>query len=59
MYDSQNAELENLDKLFEKLSEGQTPNFLEMMAAISEVSTLWPENDNSEQDTLCRFGQCG
>ena len=34
---------ENLDQLFKQLSKGETPNFLQMMAAISDVSTIFPE----------------
>lgn len=43
MCDSQKTELENLDKLFEQLADGETPNFLQMMAAISDVSNIYPE----------------
>lgn len=41
----QKQELENLHKLFDSLAEGQTPTFLEMMAAISDVSNLYPESE--------------
>jgi len=45
--------LPELDKLFEKLSEGQTPNFLEIMAAISDISKIW-----SEPEPVCEGVRC-
>lgn len=49
----QKQESENLHKLFDSLAEGQTPTFLEMMAAISDVSELYPEPDQCSDPTLC------
>jgi len=46
-------ELENLDQLFEKLSAGEHPNFLEIMAAISDVSNIYPEPEQSCDPSLC------
>ncbi|MBA7477990.1 hypothetical protein ES707_13405 [subsurface metagenome] len=43
----------SLDKLFQGLAEGQTPTFLEMMAAISEISNIYPEPEQSCAPTLC------
>lgn len=43
MCNEQKTELENLDRLFQQLADGETPNFLEMMAAISEISNIYPE----------------
>lgn len=37
------TEQENLDHLFTQLAQGETPTFLEMMAAISDVSNTYPE----------------
>lgn len=37
------TEQENLDRLFQQLADGETPNFLQMMAAISDVSNIYPE----------------
>lgn len=31
-----------MDELFEKFEQGDMPNFIEVMQAISEVSELWP-----------------
>ncbi|GAI92683.1 unnamed protein product, partial [marine sediment metagenome] len=31
-----------MDELFEKFKRGEVPNVLELMAAISELSELWP-----------------
>lgn len=47
------TEHENLDSLFAMLENGETPNFLEMMAAISEVSELYPESEQCPDPTLC------
>lgn len=41
------SELQNLDSLFQQLSAGQTPNFFEMMSALSDVSTIWPDNQQA------------
>jgi len=41
------SEHENLDQLFEQLSKGETPNFLQMMAALSDVSTIFPETQEA------------
>lgn len=43
MKTEQKTEHENLDHLFQLFSEGQIPNFLELMAAISDVSNIYPE----------------
>lgn len=53
MYDSKNAELENLDHLFQLFSEGLIPNVIELMAAISDVSTIYPEPEQCSDPTLC------
>jgi len=39
--------LKNLDRLFEQLSAGQTPDFLQMMSALSDVSTMFPDGDSA------------
>lgn len=31
-----------MDELFEQLERGEVPSFIEIMAAISEISDLWP-----------------
>ncbi|GAJ16719.1 unnamed protein product [marine sediment metagenome] len=31
-----------MDELFEKFERGEMPNFIELMAAISEISKMWP-----------------
>lgn len=36
-----------LNNLFEQLSEGQTPDFLQMMNALSDVSTIFPDTDSA------------
>ncbi len=33
-----------MDELFEKLRRGEVPNVIELMAAISELSELYPES---------------
>lgn len=53
MYDSQNAEQENLDRLFHQLADGETPNVLQMMAAISDVSNLYPESEPVCEGVRC------
>jgi len=44
-----------MDELFEKFRRGEVPNVLELMAAISELSELWPTDVcldcRSSQDT--------
>lgn len=47
------TELKGLDKLFERLAEGRTPNFLEMMAALSDVSNIYPE-----PEPVCEGQRC-
>lgn len=46
-------EKKGLARLFEQLTEGETPNFLQMMAAISDVSELYPESEQCSDPTLC------
>lgn len=46
-------EQENLDSLFQQLADGETPNFLQMMAAISDVSNIYPEPEQCSDPTLC------
>jgi len=43
--------LKNLDRLFELLQAGQTPDFLQMMSALSDVSTMFPDRDSASQAT--------
>lgn len=31
-----------MDKLFEQFKRGEIPNVIELMAAISEISEMWP-----------------
>lgn len=49
-----------MDELFEKFERGEMPNFIELMAAISEISDMWPgdvcldcrvENDYCQSQT--------
>lgn len=47
------TEHEKLDRLFKQLADGETPNFLEMMSAISAVSELYPEKDEACEPSLC------
>lgn len=47
------TEHENLDHLFQLFSEGLIPNFLELMAAISDVSNIYPEPEETCDPTLC------
>lgn len=37
------TEQKELDRLFTMLEKGETPNFLQMMAAISDISNIYPE----------------
>lgn len=47
------SEHEKLDQLFKKLEQGEMPNFLEVMAAISDVSDIYPEPEQCPDPTLC------
>lgn len=47
------TEQKKLDRLFTMLEKGETPNFLEMMAAISDVSNIYPEPEQYSDPTLC------
>lgn len=47
------TEQEELDRLFTQLAQGETPTFLEMMAAISDVSNIYPEPEQCSDPTLC------
>lgn len=46
-------EHKGLDDLFRQLAEGQTPDFAQMMAAISDVSTIYPEPEPCSEDIRC------
>jgi len=35
--------MNDLNHLFELLAKNEMPNFLEVMAALSDVSNIWPE----------------
>lgn len=49
-------ELTDLDHLFVKLAKGEMPDILEMMAALSDVSRIWPEVEPfCQSDSSCPF----
>lgn len=47
------AENPALDSLFQKLRTSTAPNFIDVMAAISNVSNLYPESEQGCDPTLC------
>lgn len=40
----------DLNQLFEMLAAGRMPNFLEVMSALSDISTIFPEVSCSSQE---------
>jgi len=63
--DTLKSRMPETDKLFTALAQGITPNFLDIMKVLSEMSLLYPESDQSEDDhkmpcqnmsqKICRF----
>lgn len=47
------TEHEKLDQLFQQLQKGETPDFLQMMLAISDISTIYPE-----PEPVCKGDRC-
>lgn len=43
-----------MNELFEQFARGEIPNVIELMAAISELSELWPAGDCLD----CRGNTC-
>lgn len=33
-----------MDELFEKFAQGEVPNFIEIMSALSELADFWPSD---------------
>ena len=49
------SKLPELDALFGNLEAGQTPNFLEMMSAISEMVAFYTNCDTSCDGAFCHY----
>lgn len=44
--------MDKLNKLFTQLSQGGPVSFFEVMAAINEISNLWPDTRPASQDLV-------
>ena len=45
-----------MQELFEKLLKGEMPNVIDVMIALSELSTYWPSDDGSIEIPPCESG---